>query len=81
MRRQAIEWKRIFVKGTSDKRLLSKTEIFLKFNSKKINPIKLTNPIKKKKDLNRHLTKKEMANKPMKNVLYHVSSRKCKLKP
>lgn len=37
MRRETIDWKRIFAKNTSDKELLSKTQRNLKLNNKKMN--------------------------------------------
>ena len=65
MKRQAIDCEKVFAKHLSDKGLIPSTyKELLKFNNKKIN-----NPIKKQaKDLNRHITKKDIqiADKRMK---------------
>ena len=59
-----MQWKKVFAKDTSDKRLLSKIyKELLKLNGKKKKTIK-----KWAKDLNRHLTEEDIkiANKYMK---------------
>ena len=71
MRRQAIDWEKVFVKGTSHKGLLSKIhKELLKLNSKKTNTL-----IKKSgKDLNRHLTKEnlQMASMKKTQLCFHI---------
>ena len=77
--RQATNWKKRFVKDTSDNGLLSKIyKEHLTFNNKKTN-----HTIKKwTQELNKHPTKKDirMGNKHMKNAPNCLSSGKCKLK-
>ena len=79
MRQQVTDWEKIFVKGISDRYLLSKIhKELLKLN------IKITNsPIKRwAKDFNRYLTKEgvQMANKQMKRFSISYVIRELQIK-
>ena len=78
MRRQTIDWEKIFAKDTSDEGLLFKIyKEILKLDNKKNNLIK-----KWAKDLSRQLTREDvqMANKHTKRSPHPMLSGKCKLK-
>ena len=79
MRKQVTDWEKIFVKGISDRYLLSKIhKELLKLN------IKITNsPIKRwAKDFNRYFTKEgvQMANKQMKRFSISYVIRELQIK-
>ena len=78
MRRQAIDWEKMFAKDASDKGLLSKMyKEHLKLDNKKNNEI-----CEQANDLNRHLPKRKnrWQMRIWKEAPHHTSSGKCKLK-